>query len=392
MNVEERQHHILALPRGDGEVAVGTPAGGRAVAAETIRRDLRHVEHQGLLQGTHGGAYPVAAARSETTRAVRNTPRVPGGRRIVAAALPVTRHRRVLGVAREVTCASEAWLRDHPIVKRPSVTAACGLVSAVAMPSLAVPELDLLTRWWLWIFGVDDVLDDMDVPDEPVTAWVRRFLRDLPTGPDEGDPLRAAFGSVHHDLRGYPLYALLGEGWRTGMTDIVRGMLLERRWSGMAAADQPSYETYLDNATTTISVRPYTLTAAILAGEPAAVGGLPALDPMIRAAARCFRLANDLRSDARERAEGKLNAVSLLQRAYVADGLGEAAAGQAARERLCETCAADLAYLDSARRTVPQGLATLARFLWAHTSFVWDMYQIGDYDTLSALLRGESGF
>src|SRR6266498_5523283 len=65
--------------------------------------------------------------------------------------------------------------------------------------------------------------------------------------------------------------------------------------------------------TATIALRPYTLTAAILAGEPAAVGELPALDPMICGAARCFRLANDLRSDVRERAEGKLNAVSLLQ-------------------------------------------------------------------------------
>lgn len=345
MNAVERQHRILALARCDGEVDVGDLAADLAVAAGTIRRDL-----------------------------------------------PVTQRRRLLDVAREVTCSSEAWLREYPIVRRPSVTAACGLVSVVAMPSLAVPELDLLTRWWLWIFGVDDVLDDPDLPDEPVTAWVRWFLRDPPTGPDEPDPLRAAFGSIHHDLRRYPLYPLLGEGWRTGMTEIVRGMLLERRWSGMAPAEQPSYEAYLDNATTTISVRPYTLTAAILADEPAAVGGLPALDPMIRAAARCFRLANDLRSDARERAEGKLNAVSLLRRAYAADGLGEAAAARATRERLRETCAADLAYLDSARRTVPKGLATLARFLWAHTSFVWDMYQTGDYDTLSAQLRGESDF
>jgi hypothetical protein len=307
-------------------------------------------------------------------------------------ALPAMELQHLLDIAASVSSSSETWLREYPIVKRPSVTAACALVSTVAMPGLAVPELDLLTRWWLWIFGVDDVLDDLEIPDEPVAAWVRRFLHDPPTRPDDSDPLRAAFGSIHHDLRRYQLYPSLGARWRTGMVEIVRGMLLERRWSGAAPADQPSYEAYLDNATATIAVRPYTLTAAILAGEPAAVGELPALDPMICGAARCFRLANDLRSDVRERAEGKLNAVSLLQRDYAARGLRNEAAARAAHERLRKTCAGDLAYLDSARHTVPPALATLARFLWAHTTFVWDMYQFGDYDTLSALLRQEATF
>jgi hypothetical protein len=304
-------------------------------------------------------------------------------------ALPAMECQQLLDIAAAVASSSETWLREYPIVKRPSVTAACALVSTVAMPSLAVPELDLLTRWWLWIFGVDDMLDDLQVPDEPVTAWVRRFMRHPPTIHDDGDPLRAALGSIHHDLRRYPLYRSLGTRWRTGIVEIVRGMLLERRWSGAAPAEQPSYEAYLDNATATIAVRPYTLTAAILAGEPAAVGELPALDSMIYAAARCFRLANDLRSDVRERAEGKLNAVSLLQRDYAAGGLCDEAAARATRERLRKTCAGDLAYLDSARHTVSPALATLARFLWAHTTFVWDMYQFGDYDTLSALLRLE---
>jgi Terpene synthase family 2, C-terminal metal binding len=314
---------------------------------------------------------------------------VPGSADLMLSALLPARHRHLLDVAREVARSSEAWLRQYPIVKRPSVTAACGLVSTVAMPGLAIPELDLLTRWWLWIFGVDDVLDDLGVPDELVTAWVRRFLRDLPSGPGDADPLRAALGSIHDNLRRYPLYPALGARWQVGMADIVRGMLLEREWSSIPLNEQPSYDAYLGNATTTIAVRPYTLTAAILAGEPAAISELPALDPMIRAAARCFRLANDLRSDTRERAEGKLNAVSLMQRDYAARGLRDEDAARAARHRLRRICAADLAYLDSAQRAAPARLATLARFLWSHTSFVWHMYQIGDYDTLSAILLQE---
>jgi hypothetical protein len=306
----------------------------------------------------------------------------------LSAVLPA-QDRHLVDLAREVNRSSGAWLRDYPIVKRPSVTAACCLVSAVAMPGLAIPELDLLTRWWLWIFGVDDLLDDPGVPDQPVTAWVRRFLRDLPAGPGDSDPLRAALGSIHGDLRRYLLYPALARRWQAGMAGIVRGMLLERQWSSTPRNRQPSYHAYLGNATTTIAVRPYTLTAAILAGEPAAVSGLSALDPMIRAAARCFRLANDLRSDTRERAEGKLNAVSLMQRDYAARGLRDDDAVQAARGQLRQICTADLAYLDSAQRAAPSPVATLARFLWLHTCFVWNMYQIGDYDTLSAILLKE---
>jgi hypothetical protein len=304
------------------------------------------------------------------------------------ATVPVAERGRLLDVAREVTACCDAWLAEHPIVRRPSVTAACALVSTVAMPNLAVAELGLLTRWWLWIFGVDDVFDDGAVPDEWVDDWTRRFVRDLPA---DDDPLLAAFGSIHDDLRRYPLYPPLARRWRAGMAEIVRGMLRERRWSGARTpAEQPSYAAYLDNAMTTIAVRPYTVTAAILAGEPAAAERFDALDPVIRTAARCFRLANDLRSAAREREEGTLNAVSLLQRGFAARGFGDEAAEQAARRQLRETCAADLAYLDAARHTAPPALATLTRFLWAHTTFVWHMYQVSDYDTVSALLRQDA--
>lgn len=288
------------------------------------------------------------------------------------AALPAAARRELLDRAARVTASSEAWLREFPIVKRPSVTAACGLISAVALPGAGLAELDVLTRWWLWIFGVDDVFDDPAVPDERVAAWADRFVADVPADPGDGDRLRAALGSVHRDLARYPLHAPMADRWRAGMAGVVRGMQRERRWS---AGGPPTFEEYLDTAMTTIAVRPYTVTACVLAGEPAAVAAFDALDPLIDAAARCFRLANDLRSEARERHEGTVNAVTLLS------------GGSAARDRLRAICLADLDRLDAARHAAPPALATLTRFLWAHTAFVWDMYQVGDYDTISTLLR-----
>jgi hypothetical protein len=253
------------------------------------------------------------------------------------------------------------------------------------MPLLAVPELSLLTRWWLWIFGVDDVFDDPAIPDELVETWGARFLQPGRRAPDL---LLAAFDANRRDLARYPLFDTLDGAWDDGMAEIVRGMLVERRWhQALATEDLPSYEAYLDNGMTTIAMRPYTVTACVVGGERAAARAFDMVDPMILAAARCFRLANDLRSDARERNEGKLNAVSLLQRTCVAHGITEDQALDVARTRLRETCVADLAYLDQAHRSAPHEIGTLARFLWAHTAFVWDMYQLYDYDTMSTLLR-----
>lgn len=300
------------------------------------------------------------------------------------AVLPTAQRRELLDLAREVTARCEDWLRVYPIVLRPSVTAACSLISAVALPGAAPAELRVLTCWWLWIFGVDDVFDDPAADDSQIACWAGRFASDPPIDPADDDPLRAALGSIHDALSRYPLFARLASQWRTGMAEIVSGMLTERQWS---VSTPPTFPAYLANGMATIAVRPYTLTACVLAGERGAAAAFETLDPVINAAARCFRLANDLRSDSRERQEGKLNALTVLGAEYSARGLRDNQALRAARRRLYDTCVADLEYLDRARRAAPPAIATLAGFLWAHTAFVWDMYHVGDYDTVSTLLR-----
>jgi DeoR family transcriptional regulator, fructose operon transcriptional repressor len=87
VQADERQHRILRSARESGSVDVGQLAAELSVAAETIRRDLRMLERNGLVRRTHGGAYPVETARFETTLAVRTTRRVPEKRRIAAAAV-----------------------------------------------------------------------------------------------------------------------------------------------------------------------------------------------------------------------------------------------------------------------------------------------------------------
>jgi DeoR/GlpR family transcriptional regulator of sugar metabolism len=87
VQADERQHQILHSARERGSVDVTQLAAELSVAPETIRRDLRVLERNGLVRRTHGGAYPVETARFETSLAVRTTRRVPEKRRIAAAAV-----------------------------------------------------------------------------------------------------------------------------------------------------------------------------------------------------------------------------------------------------------------------------------------------------------------
>ena len=290
-----------------------------------------------------------------------------------------------------VTALVEPWLQAYPIIQRRPVTAACSLLCVVGMPTLVVADLALLTRWWLWIFGLDDRFDDFAVPQPELAEWSGQFAARLCSDPPgagaESDLLLAAFATIGHDLRRYPLFAALQDAWDRAMLGVVQGMLMERHWSHAAAAGElPSYAAYLANGIQTISVRPYTLAVCTVASDPAPLGALPHLDPLIATAARCFRLANDLRSDERERQEGKLNAVSLLQQQFMTRGVSETQALDRARTQLRDTCVGDVAHLKLVQTTAPAPIRALARFLWATSAFIYDLYAVSDFDTLSELL------
>jgi DeoR family fructose operon transcriptional repressor len=59
MYAMERYRSIVERVRGKGRASVNDLADHLDVAPETIRRDLSHLEKQGLVQRVHGGAIPV---------------------------------------------------------------------------------------------------------------------------------------------------------------------------------------------------------------------------------------------------------------------------------------------------------------------------------------------
>lgn len=83
---EERRRRILDRARHEGRVQVTDLSHVLEVAVETVRRDLRVLEDQGLVRRTHGGASPVEKAGYEAHFYDRRTREAPEKGRIANAA------------------------------------------------------------------------------------------------------------------------------------------------------------------------------------------------------------------------------------------------------------------------------------------------------------------
>jgi DeoR/GlpR family transcriptional regulator of sugar metabolism len=62
MLTEERRQRLLATLARDGRIVAKTASAELALSEDTIRRDLRELAREGLLQRVHGGALPASAA------------------------------------------------------------------------------------------------------------------------------------------------------------------------------------------------------------------------------------------------------------------------------------------------------------------------------------------
>ena len=92
MYAVERRASILEHARESGRVEVARTCQRLEVAPETIRRDLRELERQGLLRRVHGGAVPIERVGFEGLLARRMATNHEAKSRIAAAALPLLEH------------------------------------------------------------------------------------------------------------------------------------------------------------------------------------------------------------------------------------------------------------------------------------------------------------
>lgn len=222
------------------------------------------------------------------------------------------------GRAARLGLAMEEWAARFPCAR---AVRARPLALSVAAAAPFVPESALLdtARLSLWVFALDDLFDEGGLDRAALRRRAARYkgvvsgLRGRP-GRDAG--MAAMLAEVLAGLAAYPLFLSL----RATLQDAIRGtidaMLLEDRWRRdvrrRGPAAWPSVAAYLAAGRWSIGGPPHIWAAVLTAGEPGVAAHMGHLGAMEERASRCIRLANDLRSADKERAEGTPNVLSML--------------------------------------------------------------------------------
>jgi len=310
------------------------------------------------------------------------------------AAQPPEEQARLLDLTNLTVEHLAEWLERYPIVRRVRAWPVALSIVAAA-PWCSVPELVAVTQLGLWIFALDDVFDEQLLP-EPELLRCAADYQALALGQPParaGDALFGALDDVQRTLQAFPLFSMLRDEWASAMCRCIQAMVQEYRWrqayrAGDLAA-QPSYEVYLDNGAASIGIPPHDWATIIVTGDASAADHRAYLREMDHLAAVCVRLANDLRSSAKEVAEGNINSLVILEQALERRGLEASAARLEAHQQVHAELAARLEALwrlrAGARTRSQRPEASIA----AIAQFCSEFYAQFDYHTLATGRQGQ---
>lgn len=202
------------------------------------------------------------------------------------------------------------------------VCATVAHANAFGAPWHTAGELRTACRSALWVFALDWLVDHVADERGQVRAVVAG-CEAVAGGAEPATPLTRMLADLRRDLRRAPAFAAGYPAWREELSRMLAAMAREWDWkqalraAGRTAA--PTLDDYLDNAanfgSTWVNVAHWI-----------AVGDAGDLGPARRAAdtvQRALRLANDLRTYARDVDWGDLNALMLgVDRATVTGRIG----------------------------------------------------------------------
>lgn len=293
--------------------------------------------------------------------------------------------RRVADLAGQVSATLDDWSRKYPFIRRERIPP-LALSVAAAAPFAGAAALSSAARVSLWVFGLDDAIDEEHLAADALSERVRqcsRILRGVLLDPAT-EPFAGALAEVRRDLSRYPLFTSLGGVWDRALARTIESMLREEEWRRAHRAgslDLPSYQSYVANGRYSIGGPPHVWATIITIDDPSAPRHLARLRAMERLASICVRLSNDLRSAAKELREGKLNALSLGAILYEREGMDAGAARMAAEQRVRQEIVARVRRLLDLRE---RSVTTTGRPEAATAdiaAFVTDFYETHDYHT-----------
>lgn len=317
-------------------------------------------------------------------------------------------------LAAEVAADLRAWAIGFPFAD-PRRFRALALTTAVHLPGLGRAERALAARLNAWIFAFDDLVDGVpaggpghnglrlaDDALDRLTARCIAVTRDAGVddggiggreswadGEDVGGVTGALVGLVR-TVAARPGFGPLAAHWRDTFARMLDGIVRERRLGAAlaAGAPPPSPAALLETARYSIGAPHYLATCFILhsgSDDPGLPRRLPALAELALAAADVARLANDLRTWAKEEREGTFNSVRAVDAALVRDGPTLPAAERRARAvRVVEGLLADARGRVRALTAAPMPLPTPEAGIVRLVDFVPALYATADFHSFGS--------
>lgn len=208
-------------------------------------------------------------------------------------------------------------------VRVPSVA----LLTSTVLPSLSPIDALVSAKLVLWIYGVDDLVDEYQISlkelDRQAQNWYRIAADDAIWEDEQHGELDRMLMETKRDLFIYPLFESLHQHWAAELRRLIESIAARHRTAIAYAAHGPSalpsIEQYLRLGLHSMGVPLWSWAIWAVVDDPSIQ---EYLDPIVQAtehAATAIRLYNDLRTYERELAEGSVNSVLIVYHAMQSD-------------------------------------------------------------------------
>jgi hypothetical protein len=220
--------------------------------------------------------------------------------------------------ARELRDDLAEWVDRFPVLGRADLAAVASTIAA-HLPDVGQPERITAGLVTLWTLAFDALVDDGGLDNailDALTTWYGTIVARAPEAPPS-PPARAPAPGVDlghvltvlgQRLAAARTFPTLAPVWRTSFAQMVTAIVAQRRLSLRASA-VPTVVDLLTLTQESIGVAHYLAVCWILYDDLCIAARLAHLTDLAATCAGAIRLANDLRTWAREEQEGTVNLV-----------------------------------------------------------------------------------
>jgi len=284
---------------------------------------------------------------------------------------------KVEQMTKHLTAALTSYFADYPAFD-PVRFPATALTSAAENPTLAASVLEQIVRVPAWIFTIDAVIDEK-LMDEPQLRRQLQVYEQIVLGVRQAVTVDDQYGQVllaiRRALAQRPNFPHLKDLWTETYIRMIRGMLFET-YDRVA---HPTWDEYLTHGRYSIGLPTYIVSTWILQTDEDISPKLGDLLQMMELSGTAIRLANDLRTFAKEEQEDSLNAIFVQEHLLRASGCDEVGL----RERAFATVRTALHEVFQAFTAMVDPADPLKRALGRLTEFSVGFYHEQDFHTVN---------